>query len=431
MNKKSITAVIVSLLILGTVGVVLTTNFHPSPIKEKTEKPKDETPIHLGNIISFDDAVNAFSFDVFKKFFNDTQNEGNIFTSPYSIFTALAMTYEGAKGTTADEMKKVLNIEQNNESFHEYMQSLYQYLNTNKSYNISTANALWIKENYPLLKEYKNLILTYYGGNSTDMNFSNPEHAAKIINGWIENKTHNLIKNLISPGNIDPVLTDLILTNAIYFKGTWQIQFDEKNTTEKSFKISKEKYIDIETMRFIGTHNQFNYTENQIMQMVELPYTGNEMSMTILLPKEGYTTQDIIRSMNHMSYKELIDSMNNTELDISLPKFKIETPLYTLNNYLKELGMPTAFTGDADFSGMNGFGQLCISSVLHKAFIEVNEKGTEAAAATAVIMVTSAYPGQNVTPRIVFNADHPFIFLIQHKTTDTILFMGEVTDPST
>jgi serpin B len=431
MNKKPIIAVIVSLLILGTVVVVLTTNYNVFRIKEKTEKPKDETPIHLGNITSFDDAVNAFSFDIFKKFLNDTQNEGNIFTSPYSIFTALAMTYEGAKGTTADEMKNVLNIEQNNESFHEYMQSLYQYLNANKTYNISTANALWIKENYPLLKEYKNLILTYYGGNSTAMDFSNPEHAAKIINGWIENKTHNLIKNLISPGNIDPVLTDLILTNAIYFKGTWQIQFDEKNTTEKPFKISKEKSTDVETMRFIGTHNQFNYTENQIMQMVELPYTGNEMSMTILLPKEGYTTQDIIRSMNHVSYKELIDSMNDTELDLSLPKFKIETPLYNLNNYLKELGMPTAFTGDADFSGMNGFGNLCISSVLHKAFIEVNEKGTEAAAATAVIMVTSAYPGQNLTQRIVFDADHPFVFLIQHKTTGTILFIGEVTDPST
>jgi serpin B len=430
MNKKPIIAVIVSLLILGAAVAVLITNFHPFHITEETEKPKNEPPLHLRNIISFDDAVNAFSFDIFKKFLNDTQNEGNIFTSPYSIFTALAMTYEGAKGTTADEMKKVLNIEQNNESFHEYMQSLYQYLNTNKDYNISTANALWIKENYPVLDEYKNLILTYYGGNSTDMNFSNPERAAKIINGWIENKTHNLIKNLISPANIDPVSTALILTNAIYFKGTWQIQFDEKNTTEKPFKISEEKSTDVETMRFIETHNQFNYTENEIMQILELPYTGNEMSMTILLPKEGYTIQDIIRSMNHVSYKELIDSMNKTELDIYLPKFKIETPLYTLNNYLTELGMPTAFTGDADFSGINGFGGLCISSVLHKAFIEVNEKGTEAAAATAVTMVTSA-PGPNLSQRIVFDADHPFIFLIQHKTTGTILFMGTVTDPST
>jgi serine protease inhibitor len=430
MNKKPIIAIAVSLLILGTAVVVLTTNFLPFHIKEETEKPKDEPPIHLGNITSFGDAVNAFSFDIFKKFLNDTQNEGNVFTSPYSIFTALAMTYEGAKGTTADEMKKVLNIEQNNESFHEYMQSLYQYLNNNKDYNISTANALWIKEGYPFLDEYKNLILTYYGGNSTEMNFSNPERAAKIINGWIENKTHNLIKNLISSGNIDPVLTALILTNAIYFKGTWQVQFDEKNTTERPFEISKEESVNVETMRFIGTKDQFNYTENEMMQVLELPYTGNEISMTILLPKEGYTIQDIIRSMNHENYKELIDSMNNTELDVYLPKFTIETPVYNLNTYLIGLGMPTAFTGDADFSGMNGFGQLCISGVLHKAFIKVNEEGTEAAAATAVIMVTSAYPGQNTSQRIVFDADHPFIFLIQHKTTGTILFMGEITDPS-
>jgi serpin B len=262
------------------------------------------------------------------------------------------------------------------------------------------------------------------------MDFSDPEHAAKIINGWIENRTHNLIKDLISPGDIDPVLTALILTNAIYFKGTWQVQFDEKNTTEKPFEITEEEYVDVETMKFIGTDDQFNYTENDIMQIVELPYTGNEISMTILLPKEGYDLKDIINSMDHVRYKELIDSMYNTELDIFLPKFTIETPLYTLNNYLKELGMSTAFTGDADFSGMNGFGQLSISSVLHKAFIEVNEEGTEAAAATAIVMVTSAYPGQNISQRIVFDADHPFIFLIQHKTTGTILFIGTVTDPS-
>jgi serpin B len=431
MNTKLIIAIVVSLLILGTAVVVLITNFRPLNIKEEPEKQKDEPSFHLGNITSFHDAVNAFSFDIFKIFLSDSQNDGNVFTSPYSIFTALAMTYEGAKGTTAGEMKTVLNIEQNNESFHEYMRSLYQYLNANEDYNISTANALWVKENYPLLDGYKNLILTYYGGNSTDMDFSDPEHAANIINGWIENKTHNLIKNLISAGDIDPIFTRLILTNAIYFKATWQIQFDEKNTSEKPFELSDEESIDVETMRFIGTDDQFNYTENEIMQILELPYTGHEISMTILLPKDGYTIRDIIGSMNHESYKELLDSMNSTELDIYLPKFTIKTPLYTLNTYLKELGMPTAFTGDADFSGMNGVGELCISSVLHKAFIEVNEEGTEAAAATAITMVTSAYPDQNVSQRIVFDADHPFIFLIQHKTTGTILFMGTVTDPST
>jgi len=428
MNKKPIIAIVVSLLIIGTAVVVLTTNFPQFDITKETEKPNDEPPFPLGNRTSFDDAINAFSFDVFKKFLTDAQHEGNVFTSPYSIFTALAMTYEGAKGTTADEMKEVLNIQQDNESFHEYMQSLYQYLNYNKDYNISTANALWIKESYPVLNEYKDLILTYYGGASTDIDFSNPDHAAQIINGWIENKTNNLIKDLISPVDIDPVLTVLILTNAIYFKGTWQVQFDEKNTTERPFERAEEEYTDVETMRLTDTEDQFNYTENELMQIVELPYTGNEISMTILLPKEGYDVEDIINSMDHERYKELINSMNNTELDIYLPKFTIETPLYTLNKYLTELGMPTAFTADADFSGINGFGELLISKVLHKAFIEVNEEGTEAAAATAVIVdLNIADP--NSSQRIVFDADHPFIFMIQHKTTDAILFMGKVSDP--
>jgi serpin B len=431
MNKKSLLAIAISLLIIGSAVVVLTTRLNPFQVTEQPEKQKEEQPISIGNITSFGDAVNAFSFDFFKQFLNDTQNNGNVFTSPYSIFTALAMTYEGARGKTADEMKTVLNIEQNNASFHEYMRTLCQYLNTNKEYNLSTANALWVKEHYPLLETYKHLIVTYYGGDITDMNFSDPALAAKIINGWVENKTHQLIKDLISSGDIDPVFTRLILTNAIYFKGTWQIQFDEKNTSAKLFELTNNGSVDVDTMRLVGAQDFFNYTETGMLQALELPYAGNDTSMTILLPKDGYTIHDIINSMNHQNYNELMNSMNSTSLDIYLPKFTIKTPLYTLNTYLKDLGMPTAFTTDADFSGINGFGQLNIDSVLHKAFIKVNEEGTEAAAATAVIMVTSAYPGENTTHRIVFDADHPFMFLIQQKTTDTILFMGTVTDPST
>lgn len=429
MIKKPIIAIVVSFLIIGAGVVVLTTNFNPIEITENPENPKDEPLFPLGNQTPFDDAVNAFSFDIFKKFLNDAKNNENLFISPYSIFTALAMTYEGAKGKTADEMKVVINIEQNNDSFHEYMQRLYQYLNTNQDYNISTANALWIKENYPILDVYKNLILTYYGGNSIDMNFSNSTRAAKIINGWIENNTNNLIKNLISPTDIDPILTAFILTNAIYFKGTWQIQFDEKNTTKRFFDITEEEHIDVETMSLTETENQFNYTENELMQILELPYTGNEISMVVILPKKGYDVKDIMNSLDDNRYKELISSMSNKEVDIYLPKFSIETPLYNLNDYLKELGMPTAFTIDADFSGMNGFKEIFISNVLHKAFIEVNEEGTEAAAATAITMITSIDGDQNYSQRIVFDANHPFIFLIQHKITDTILFMGTVTNP--
>jgi serpin B len=427
MKKKAITGLIVGMLIIASAAVLITID---NNVNDDSTPSDDETLPPLGNKTSFNDSVNAFSFDIFEQFLNDPNNVGNIFTSTYSIFTALAMTYEGAEGTTAEEMEEILNIEQDNESFHEYMQSLYSYLNYNEEYNITTANALWIKENYPILDEYKDIILTFYGGNSTDMDFSDSEQATRIINGWVENKTNNLIQNLISPDDIDPVLTILILTNTIYFLGTWQVQFDEENTTERPFELTEGEYIEVETMSLTGTQNKFNYNENEIMQTLQLPYTGNEICMTILLPKDGFNITDIISIIDHESYKEIIDSMNKTELDIYLPKFTIKTPLYNLNDYLKELGMPTAFGPNADFSGMTGFRELYISKVLHKAFVEVNEEGTEAAAATAVIMFKSGFnPDEEL--RIVFNADHPFLFTIHHKETGTILFMGTVNDPST
>jgi len=403
-------------------------------VKENTDNTETTPPQNgnhpaLGNITSFDEAVNNFAFNLYKEFYNDPQNAGNIFNSPYSIFTALAMTYEGAKGVTAEEMASVLSIEQDNASFHEYMQALYQYLNENSEYNISTANALWPDIDYTLLQKYIDVIETYYGGNVSNVDYSNPEAAAEKINNWVENQTNNLIQDLVPASAIDPVFTKLILTNAIYFKGTWQVQFDEKNTTERPFEISDGEYTDAETMRLTGTQDQFNYTENEIMQILELPYTGNELSMTIFLPKEGYTLSDIISSMNHESYKELINSMRKTELDIYLPKFTIKTPLYSLSKYLINLGMPTAFSDFANFSGLGGIGMLKISDVLHKAFIEVNEEGTEAAAATAVIWGVITSVGNNPPTRIVFDADHPFLFTIHHKETNTILFMGNVDNP--
>jgi serpin B len=431
MNKKPIKpiiTIIVILFIILSAFVVFTTYLENLEVIDEHQEA-DKNFSSLGNLSSFNDAVNTFSFDIFEKFLNDPKNKDNLFMSPYSIFTALAMTYEGAKGKTAEEMKEVLNIEQDNESFHEYMQSLYNYLNYNQEYNISTANALWIKENYPILDKYKDLILTYYGGNSIDIDYSIPDQAAGIINGWVENKTNNLIQNLISPGDIDPFLTVLILTNAIYFKGIWQVQFDEKNTTERSFEVSEGEYIQVETMSLTEKQKKFNYTENEIMQILELPYSGNEISMNIFLPREGYNLSDIIKSMNHEDYKELIESMVETELDIYLPKFIIKTPLYTLNDYLINLGMSTAFKQNADFSGITEIENININKVLHKAYVEVNEIGTEAAAATAVTMFKTGIDDQE-NLRIVFDADHPFLFTIHHKEIGTILFMGNIIDPS-
>lgn len=424
MKQKAIIAIIVSLLIIGSVYVVLTADLE---VKYETEETEDDKPEALGNITSFNEAVNDFSFDFFKKLYDDKGSTDNIFYSPYSVFTALAMTYEGARENTAVEMGKVLSIEQDNESFHEYMQSLYNYLNENSEYNISTANAMWVMESFDLLQEYVDIIQTYYGGESSEVDFANAEEAAAIINQWVENKTNNLIKDLV-PADALSDLTRLVLTNAIYFKGTWMVQFDKENTTDRDFTDIQGNTNTVSTMKLIGTENTFNYTETEQFQMLELPYDGDEISMMIILPKDGVELSDVVDLLNKDSYCDWIESMYKTELDIYLPKFEFETS-YTLNDYLIELGMVDAFDYRADFSGIDGQPDLYISSVLHKAFVEVNEEGTEAAAATAVVITLKAINGGG-SSRIIFDANHPFLFTIHHKETGTILFMGEVADLS-
>lgn len=429
MNKKPIIAIVASLLILGTLGVVFTTDFNSSDVIDEDEKPEDKNPTPLGNITSFNDAINQFCFDFFKKLAEDENNSPNIFYSPYSVFTALAMTYEGARNNTAVEMENVLHIEQDNDSFHEYMQSLYNHLNHNDKYNISTANALWPDVGFELLPDYKKIIEDYYGGYSSPVEYANPGEAAGIINEWVENQTNNLIKNLVPASAIDPVLTKLILTNAIYFKGVWQVQFEEANTTLRDFTISSGETTQTETMRLTDTDDYFNYTETDDLQILELPYNGGDISMMILLPKEGVELSDVTSSLNREDYISWIDEMYKTKADIYLPKFKFETS-YGLNDYLIELGMDDAFNYDADFSGIDGTKLLYISKVLHKAFVEVNEEGTEAAAATAVIMNWKSISPDEPPERITFDCDHPFLFTIHHKETNTILFMGSVNNPS-
>ena len=224
-------------------------------------------------------------------------------------------------------------------------------------------------------------------------------------------------------------MTRLVLTNAIYFKGTWKVQFDEANTTDRDFTLNTGELIQAETMKLIDTEDTFNYTETEDLKILELPYTGDEMSMMIILPNENTDLSTIVESIDKNTYYEWLDDMTKKEVDIYLPKFEIKTPLYDLNNYLKNLGMQEAF-GSADFSGITDQADLFISQVLHKAFIEVNEEGTEAAAATAVIMFEMGIPDDDEPPRLIFDCNHPFLFLIQHKETKTVLFMGSIEDPT-
>jgi len=417
-----ITIIVATLIISACAFIVILQNQSDSDLINEDIIPDEEESNPVGNL-SFHDAVNTFSFDIFKEIY--TANEDNLFISAYSIFTALAMTYEGARSETAEEMADVLNVEQDNESFHNYMKNLYEVLNTKSSeYNISTANALWLKENFQLLEAYLALINGYYGGDATKVDYSNPAEAAEIINQWVEDQTNGLIKDLITADAISP-LTALILTNAIYFKGIWKTQFDPVNTTDRSFETTFGSTIEVPTMNLVGTEDVFTYTETDEVQILEMPYTGDDISMIVVLPKNN-DLSSIINSVDNDMFSTWMNSLDETYVDIYLPKFEVETS-YNLNDYLKALGMNIPFSSSADFSGITGAKDLFISDVVHKAFIDVNEEGTEAAAATAVVMTTSVNGGGS--SRIVFECNHPFMYLIYHKQTETILFMGSISEP--
>ncbi|MEF8879447.1 MAG: serpin family protein [Candidatus Thermoplasmatota archaeon] len=372
------------------------------------------------NNLSLSEDMNNFSFELYNQICSE--NTGNIFYSPYSVFVALAMTYEGARNETAEEMQNVLNIPRNNDTILKSMETMYKVFNQNSSYNLSTANALWIKKDYHILDDYINVIKEYYHGKAEELDFSNASKAAEIINNWVENQTNNKIQDLIPPSSINR-FTRLILTNAIYFKGTWQTQFDEENTTDRDFKLSDGSTIQVPTMYL--SEKRFNYTETEKLQVLELPYSGGDVSMIILLPIKDEGLEDI--SIDSEKLSDLTSSLTSTKVDVYLPKFKLETK-YGLNEVLSAMGMPEAFNPqEANFSGINREERLFIDGVIHKAFIEVEEEGTEAAAATGVIVgATSIKPPKTIT----FKADRPFMFIIQHKITDNILFMGKVTNPS-
>jgi len=372
------------------------------------------------SVKSLSEVINDFSFNIYHHI--GIRGDSNIFLSPYSIFVALAMTYEGARGDTAGQMKNVLGFEQNDEVSLCSFGRIYNLLNIDAEYTLNTANALWTEKDFPFLEEYLSFIDNYYMGKATDVDFSKPAEAAEIINGWIENNTGGKITDMLSSGDIHP-LTKLILSNAIYFKGLWATQFNVDDTINRDFELTTGEIIQVPTMNLRDSEKTFNYTETEDLQILELPYKGNDVSMIIILPKENNITlvEEKLYSDNLSSW---LDSMYQTDVNIYLPKFTFKTE-YNLNEILINIGLDIPFSFNADFSGMNGFRGLYIEKVLHKTFVEINEEGTEAAAATTIHMTLSAMP----EPSKVFDADHPFIFLIQHKETRTILFIGSVENP--
>ena len=419
MNKKILTIIIAILVVSAVTATTLLFVFPYNP----GQPPKaDDTGSTQQGIQEVVNAHNQFAFDLYSEL--NKAEEGNIFYSPYSISTAIAMTYEGARGQTAEEIKSVFHFSEFN-ILRPNSAAIYNEINNgNKAYELKTGNALWAQYDYPFLDEYMNKVEQYYGGKVANVDFvKETEKSRQIINSFIEEQTNNKIKDLIPSGILNS-MTRLVLTNAIYFKGTWEWEFDKRDTRDQDFKITPTNIVKTPMMYMKPKKAMFNYADLENMQILELPYKGEDLSMLILLPTENLESIEL----SSEKLNEYKSKMQETKLDaIYLPKFEFDTK-YFMKEILSAMGMSTAFKddGSADFSGMTEEEQLFISQVIHQAYVKVDEKGTEAAAATAAIGV-----GATSAPRNVFRADHPFIFIIQERDTGNVLFMGRVVDPTT
>ena len=352
------------------------------------------------------------------------KDSGNLFFSPFSISMAVAMVFEGARGWTASEIVDVFHYPEDARIRQDSYLALYQQINKKDAkYQLSTANALWIQKDYSILPDYLKVIKDYYSGYATNVDFVRAaEQARQRINSWVEEKTKNKIKDLFPPGSLDAD-SRLVITNAIYFKGNWVKQFDKELTQEEEFRVNKEQTIMVPMMRRTDPEAVFNYAKAEGLELLEMPYEGDDLSMINLLPG-----MDNFKSIENSLTTEMLDQwklmLQMRRVEIFIPKFTFKTK-YVLNGNLQEMGMPNSFASHADFSGISGSADLFIQTIVHQAYVDVNEEGTEAAAATGIAVgITS------VAPAIpVFRADHPFIFLIQERQSGNILFLGRVVRP--
>jgi len=352
--------------------------------------------------------------------------EGNLFFSPYSISTALAMTYAGARGNTETQMAQALHFTLNQERLHPAFSSLQAELDAAQESGqvlLRVANALWPQAGYPFLERFLALTKQYYGVSVTPVDYAgDTEGARRRINAWVEEKTEQKIKDLLGPGILND-LTRLVLANAIYFKGNWASQFDETLTEDAAFWATPSEAVEAPMMT---QEREFRYAQHDDIQILELPYVGDDLSMIVLLPAQDGGLAKLEDALTPETMGRWTGQLREQGVIVFLPRFKMES-LFRLDASLMSMGMKDAFDETrADFSGMDGRQQwLYIGAVIHKAFVDVNEEGTEAAAATAVVMMAKSMPA----PPATFRADHPFIFLIRENHTGSILFLGRVVNP--
>ncbi|AWB10481.1 serpin B [Thermodesulfobium acidiphilum] len=369
----------------------------------------------VNELSSLAESNNTFAFNMLRELNSDK----NIVFSPFSIYTALSIASLGAGGITREEFDKVLNNNLSLEQFHQSYKDIIDSasIGSNK-FNI--ANAIWLDSGFQPEEDFLNSATNLFDSHIENLDFQqNPKDSSDTINSWIEQNTNGLIKNLLSPGSINSN-TRMILTNAIYFKGNWEKAFNPKEDSDLNFYVTSDKPVKTTFMQQDGV---FFYYENQSKKLLQLDYKGNSLSLVIILPEKNI--DNFIKNLSDEEFRSLLRSTKPEMLDIKIPKFKF---IFTsdLTKQLTDLGIKSAFTTNADFSGIAKSEDLYISDVVHQAYIDVNEAGTEAAATTSIGFVTTAY---NPIPVKNFIADRPFIFAIMDNKTKTILFLGKILNP--
>ena len=389
---------------------------------------KDAKPQAVVDAVPVTKANNEFALDLFAQLAQ--KDQGNLFFSPHSIHAALGMTLAGARNNTAKEMADVMHLTGGQAEINAaYLASLAAlepkktYDGKQLTYELHVANALFGQKGYPFNPQYKDLLVSHFKAGLFDADFANATEAArKQINGWVEQQTKDKIRDLIRPGMLMPD-NRAVLVNAIYFKAAWAEQFNKNATKTAPFTLADGKTVDCSLMRRV---DHYQYGSTDLAQVAELPYVSGALSMIVVLPKPGKTLADVEKNLARDS-ANYVGGLGYQKLDLQLPKFKF-TAEFELAKTLGAMGMREAFQmGKADFSGIVSHEPFAIGEVVHKAFVDVNEEGTEAAAATAVMMRAGAAPRQEEP--VVFKADHPFLFAIRHRDTGAILFMGRVAQP--
>jgi serpin B len=395
----------------------------------QSDKPRITSPsASQTDITTLVQGDSAFAFNLYQSL---RTADGNLFYSPYSISEALAMTYAGARGNTEKQMAATMNFMLSQDRLHPAFNSLDLALASRgqssqgkdeKGFRLHVVNSIWGQQDFSFLSAYLDTLAQNYGAGLRILDFKkNPEQSRLTINNWVSDQTEQKIKDLIPEGSID-VMTRLVLTNAIYFNAAWQYPFEKTATSNGDFFLLNGDKV---TAAMMKQMKSFGYTAGSGFQAIDLPYDGRELSMVIILPEQGQFNA-FEGSLNSQKVNDIIGKLQNKEVNLSMPKFSYESS-FGLKQALTSIGMQDAFNpASADFSGMDGKTDLFIQDVVHKAYVAVDEKGTEAAAASGVVVGTTAMPVDIVN----LTVNRPFIFLIRDVGTGTILFIGRVVNPN-